>query len=234
MARASPGVIVVVVIILLLIYSPGSSPPSASLAKPQDGPTPYEIEALKALRTSSFEDFNLPAHENNQSLALPGFRLDDGLNWQVLPLVFEKALTQSGHATMGEAIMVNMGGNTSLLMYQNVTGWAKGTWMKLDTQEPLKYAVVDGALNYSSIESRVKKTGRSLTHNITGSTGSLQLRLTEKLSDQVPESDSNFNVMTARLEVQDDSSYADGWVWKLHGIHHRASGSIFLTTTSAR
>lgn len=233
MARASPGVIVIIVVILLLIYSPGSSPPSAYSVKPQDGATPHEAEALKALRTSTYEDFNLPAHENGQTLSLPGFRLDDGLNWQVLPLVFEKALTQSGHATMGEAITVNAGGNTSLLLYQNVTGWAKGTWMKLDTQEPLKNAVVEGVLNFSSIESRVKKTGRALTHNIIGSTGSLQLRLTEELSEQVSESDSQFNVMNARLEVQDDSSYADGWVWKLHGIHHRASGSIFLTTTSA-
>lgn len=235
MARLSPAAIILVIVILLLLYSPGSSPSTSNSKAPARNHGLREQDALAVLQNSTSTDFTVVYHLDNQTLPIPGFRSEDGFNWQVLPLITEKVASQMTTATMGDAILINAGAapNSTVLLYQNVTGWARGGWIKVDPHEIVKLGqTAEAPMNFSSVMARVEKSGRPLTHNITGQSGKLHLKLAEHSREQVVDIDSNYNVVNVRLEVQDESSYADGWTWRLQGVHHRGSGSMLLSTTS--
>lgn len=134
---------------------------------------------------------------------------------------------------MGESVTLDSGlTNRTVLLYQNVTGWVRGEWVRVNPHEALKEGIVRGDINSTSIASRVEQSGRSLTHNITGKGGNLQIRFAERQDDDGLESESYYNAISAKVQVQDESSYADGWSWSMHGIHHRGSGSVILASST--
>jgi len=228
MAGAYPRAVAVIIVVLLLLYYSNTQPSSSGHEKQIQVVVAEQRVALRVLNTSVYEDFPAETIVQDKWLNLTGFRESDNYAWRLLPQAQERARYQLEHVAGKEGLDLLDGTSSSTLFYyQNVTGWVLGRWVRSRITDGIQAPHV----NLSAVAPDVAYATTKYGRNITGSGGKIQLRLSEK-----PSSTNNFNItnISARLTLQDESSYGDGWEIVLHGVHFRDCGGILLSTTSEK
>lgn len=230
-SRISPGTLLVAVVLLILLFNPGSSSSPEFEDKFVKSVIALERLAWNTSRKSAFGSLD-PAHSKDLFLNLTGFRKDDDFDRSRFLQVQNQARSQLDFATNNKGVQVDSGElNSTLLVYNNVTGWAKGRWVRSRIPDDGSKA---SSAKRSTIRAGVADPTRSPTHNITGTEGRFQVSLRERRDDASIATDDNLGDVSARVMIQDSSSNADGWSFVMKGIHDHRTGNIILTTTSER
>lgn len=228
MAGAHPRAIAFTIIVLLLLYYSNTQPSSSGRQKQIQVVVGQQRAALHVLNASVYEDFQSETVVQDKWLNLTGFRELDNYAWRLLPEVRKGSRNQLEHIAGREGLDILDGTSRStLLQYQNVTGSVVGRWVRSRVTDGFQAPHVNLSAVVPNVAYATSKYGR----NITGLEGKTRLRLSQTL-----ESANNINVaaISARLTLQDESSYGDGWESTLHGVHFRDCGDILLSTTSEK
>ena len=131
-------------------------------------------------------------------------------------------------------------------VYDNITGIVTGQWVRYT--EDLNGQQLPRHLNLSEISPGVDWAFRDEEYwirNITGSEGSLMMRVEEKDGEEIedigepleqPEiaawSGGRVREVAATITIQDETSSGDGWEMRVHGVHWSRQGVMIMTTTS--
>ena len=216
-----------------------------------------ERHAIDVLNSSTYGDFD-PIR--NLWLNVTGLRQEDGYAWDLLPEVQAKAREQVGRvvdmwkilggnspaASKSESRYWSVetidGGNksdtnglavtTDMLVpfYQNVSGTINGKWVRSAIGKRRQHA----NLNLTALSPGTMYTTREYNRNISGHEGDLRLKFDEKKSQNLVLSQNSVREIKAEMTIQDVTSTGDGWEMTLHGVHYPESGSLLLSTSSAK
>jgi transmembrane E3 ubiquitin-protein ligase len=245
----SPRIVLLVFLLLFFFLSPDSQQPSPSQRVELDSIIAEERHALEVLRSSRFGDLDV---SQGKWLNITGFRDGDGLAWDALSAVKERAWEQLKYV-LGEKGIRNVngpdesaiaegigdGGSTGdriqvneiqIPLYRNVTGIVHGLW----TRSRLSQGLHPPQINLTTLAPRAGFTTQDYDRNVTGSSGKLQLRLDEKTGEELIFSDGLVREISGTMTLRDESSPGDGWEIGLHGVHFQSFGGIVLTTTSEK
>jgi len=228
MANIAPRIVVALIIISIIFFYPGSK------SSPIDTPSnvkdiiAYEQAALHCLNVYGADDFVPLDTDNPKWLNLTGLRHEDGYAWPLLAQAKKTARDDFERIAGSQGVdLLDGSTNSTLLLYQNVTGWIRGQWSRLEPPDGFQAPRVN-----LSVTAPNTTYGEDWDRNITGHGGKLQLMLQEK--DVIEHQGDTMTYVSALLSIQDDSSRGDGWEMTVHGVHHKASGNIVLSTTSEK
>lgn len=227
--------------------------------------------AHSTLNSTSWGDFNPrlstdPPNgtEATRYLNLTGFRQTDNFAWDDLGQFKTRSLEWSRHASRSlpeynvlnsreEAEPLADGVTTNawdrrkgLPVWQNATGLVKGEWVRRKTSaqrtwEDYNFTAITPGLSWSGIHGEWNR-------NVTGSEGSIQLRLEDKRRYQEYSEDmanaENGSLFTgglirevsAMVTLEDAGRGGSGSTFdmRLHGVHWPRQGNMVLTTTSEK
>ncbi|KAK5174850.1 hypothetical protein LTR16_011473, partial [Cryomyces antarcticus] len=113
-------------------------------------------------------------------------------------------------------------------LYQNVTGYVRGSWVRSKLEEGLQRPSV----NLSVVAPEGTFAMGDWNRNITGQEGKIRMRLKEQENRGQRQGEGNVTRASATLTIRDDSSWGDGWEMTLHGVHFLDFGGMLMTTTS--
>jgi len=228
-AMIPPRVITLLLIIFLLWSFPEAQQPYVGGRPLLDYAIENELNALNELNTTHYNDFS---YSTDKWLNLTGFRESDGLAWQQLEPVQERAREHLVDAFGKEEAPKVIDGTLKgpLAVYKNITGYVRGRWMR----SPLEKSHIEHpSLNLTHLlpDRDPRFIPQSFHRNISGSEGKLALRFEEK---QEPSIVNGRPVQTIRADVtiSDENSAGDGWEMILYGQHFVDEGHTILTTTS--
>jgi hypothetical protein len=215
--------------LLLLFFFPDSSPGNGPVIPfTVDNIVDTEIYALDLLVNSTYGDFD---PEREKWLNVTGLRASDGFAWNVLGSVKERARDQV-YAALGRedgerAMNGVISGTKPLPVYQNLTGYVQGTWVR----STLEKEVSRPHLNLTEILPRAHRSNGKFHRNITGDSGDVYITFKDKGS---PDDINGTSVrgLTADMTIADETSSGSGWAFILYGEHVLDTGSIVLTTSS--
>lgn len=245
MAVNVPRSIVFIFLLLFLFCSPNYRTSSFSQQRELSDQILLERHNLGVLKNSSYG--GLDAVEGRW-LNLSGLRKNDHYAWDWLPVVQERARTQS--QTILDTLPVNEGElnnseysngsssvvnplksvNGSLNFYQNSTGIIRGTW----AQSRIGRARITDPLNLTNLASGHSYVSHDIKRNITGSSGDLYVQLGETSSDELASERGLIRGIKADMWIQDETSSGNGWQVVLFGVHYPQEGRMVLSTTSEK
>ncbi len=227
MANANPRGVLLTLLIIFLIFSPDSQQPTVGQQFRIDQAIAGEWASLDVLNTSRVGDLDAL---QDRWLNLTGLRHDDGLAWQLLEPVKDRARQQTAHvlgANDAAARLDGHGGDT-LPLYRNVTGYVRGRWARSGAVE----GVQNPRVNLSAVAPGAY-TSDDFTRNITGRTGNIRIRLNQKDTGGAAGNESIAGI-SAQVSIKDETSSGDGWEISMYGVHFLEFGGILLTTTSEK
>ena len=251
MAYNGPRALLFLILIFFFLLSPDTRSPTVSRMRDLDEHISVERAALHALNSSDYNAFDPGSH---RWLNITGFRRDDGLAWNILPVVKERSWEQTKEALflapfssfnnsgvsqdeegIYNASRDNMADSVNpfkedLPMYSNVTSVLRGQWVrsKLDIPQYSQF------INLSSLLPSVSWATRKYNRNITGIGGELRVKLTEHSDEEVQHNPHLTRMMKAEMVIKDKTSSGDGWEVVMYGVHFVRQGSIILSTTSEK
>ncbi|KAF2503048.1 hypothetical protein BU16DRAFT_499041 [Lophium mytilinum] len=230
MAQRDPRPLVLLIIFLLILNTP----------EPQQQGLPYqsryeqvltrERDGLHVLNTTRYDDFD---SGSQHWLNLTGFREDDGLAWELLSPVKERARAQTTYLLGEEAEKVLDGSveeDGYPAVYQNVTGYVQGEWVKSQVGR----GVQAPRLNLSAIAPDQIFPLWDFDRNLTGNSGDVRFHFSEVDHSRDTAENNTISSIIARMVIGEDSSMGNWWEVKLHGVHFVESGGILLSTTSEK
>ncbi|TKA82343.1 hypothetical protein B0A49_00084 [Cryomyces minteri] len=228
---ANPRTLIPILILLFILLSPDSQQPATLDARLEiDQIIQHEQDALSVLNSSHYGGFN---SKENRYLNLTGCREEHGFVWDALPGVRERARGMVGHV-LGDARVKRLDGIEQEekeelgLLYQNVTGYVRGSWVRSKLEEGLQRPSV----NLSVVAPEGTFAMRDWNRNITGQEGKIRMRLKEQENRGQRQGEGNVTRASATLTIRDSSSWGDGWEMALYGVHFLDFGGILMTTTS--
>lgn len=235
-------------------------------------------QSYGVLNSTAWGDFNprRPGEppngtENTRYINITGFRRDDGLAWEDLGLFRETCLETSRRTSSllppkvgtdgdGDADVM-LGGRedddgppTSAwdvgkgeAMWMNATGLLKGPWVRREASVSRLWS----DYNFTAMTPRISWSGAhgEWNRNITGSEGTMQLRIEDKrrnveYEEGLGEGEGHGRLSTgglvrevaAGLTVEDSGHDGSGSTYemRLHGVHWPRQGNMLLTTTSEK
>jgi transmembrane E3 ubiquitin-protein ligase len=228
----------IVIILFYLNSSPEiSGPPGSGFRSPREEHHAHlarQRHAYDILNTSKYGDF-APDERGGTYLNLTGFRKADGFAWEGLIKVKERVKLEREMRIGGNTLQLGVG------MYENVTGVAKGKWVRSPGEITKLVATGRERLNLTQLAPGVNWGYGVWNHNITGKEGKIVLTIEEKdieapkgrhkstgnESEEVP-----IREASATITIQDETSSGDGWERRLLGVHWPRRGTLVLTTTS--
>lgn len=226
MANLNLRIVIAIIIICFILFYPNGQPDFTNDGSAIADIFANERESLLSLNQFGPSDF-IP--QEAKWLNLTGLRQEDGYAWQLLAHVKKAARSDVERLGGSKGLDILDGVSEDVLpLYQNVTSWLKGEWVPLALPEGFQAPLI----NLSSIAPKTTYNIGEWERNITGNGGKLQLRLEEEENKEHIEG--TLSYISAFLTIQDERSSGDGWDAILHGIHHRASGNMMLTTTSEK
>lgn len=220
---------VLVACTVLLLWYRGSSDKVFTIEASQRDDFAKELASLKALNESQFGQFE---PSENQWLNLTGFRAVDGFTWTALQPIKERVSSQLDHVFGAEyaakVIESDLIADDSKV-YRNVTGFITGKWVR----SPIEKSIVKPSINITALLPGHDEDSIPFDRNITGSIGRIDIVLRPSVltSDFDGMSTQSF---VADMTIADDTSQGDGWQFQMTGVNIMESGSVFLTTTSAK
>lgn len=207
-------------------------------------------EAHGILNSTNWGDFSPHAAKEGappwaapRYLNLTGFRESDGYAWADLAHFKDRCRQWSRHAyPPREGAADEWDHGPVKRTWQNATGTVHGKWVRR------KGSAVKMAHGYNltAIAPGVSwlDDHSEWGWNVTGSHGTLLLRLQEDAADAVyeektedgrpPRSASMAREISAVVNIQDEAVEAPSFTIRLHGVHWPRQGSILLTTTTEK
>ncbi|KAL2127877.1 hypothetical protein VTI74DRAFT_10022 [Chaetomium olivicolor] len=207
-------------------------------------------EAYSVLNNTRWGDFaphaakeGAPPWEAPRYLNLTGFRETDGYAWADLAYFKDRCRQWSRHAYPPRPEGVDEWDHGLVRRtWQNATGTVHGKWVRREgsvTKHASSYNLTAIAPSVDWFDNIV-----DWGWNVTGSHGSILLRLSEDDGDAVyeedteegkqPHSASMAREISAVANIQDEEHSASSFAIRLHGVHWPAQGSILLTTTTEK
>lgn len=219
--------------------------------------------AFGVLNSSAWEDFNPISSsdppngtEATRYLNISGFRQADAFAWADIGKFRERCLEWSHNANpslpAGESqeqdqMRSSWDAGIGSSVWTNATGIVKGPWVRRNASDKRTWA----DYNFTAMTPAVIWSGThsEWNRNVTGSEGTLQLRIEDKQADldyddeDVSSSNSQMSSTGPVREVAatlniDDAVSADGsgsnYEMRLHGVHWPHLGNMLLTTTSEK
>ncbi|KAL2151849.1 hypothetical protein VTH82DRAFT_5033 [Thermothelomyces myriococcoides] len=207
-------------------------------------------DAHSILNSTEWGDFSpgelkdgAPPWEAPRYLNLTGFRETDGYAWGDLAYFKDRCRQWSRHAYPPAKGAGEWDHGPVCKTWQNATGTVQGRWVRR-AGSMTKHA---RSYNLSAIAPEVHwvdDDDDSWGWNVTGSHGSILLRLSEDASDPMYEEDEGDNKwpssgamarwISAQAMIQDEDHSASSFSMKLYGVHWPRQGSILLTTTTEK
>lgn len=230
--------------------------------------------AFSVLNSTKWGDFNPrqvgdPPNgtEHTRYINITGFRQNDGLAWDDLGLFRERCLETSRStsplwfkpiAEDGEPVLEaredgaptkSMWDMAGIPTWLNATGLVRGSWTRREASSPRTWS----DYNFTAMTPGVSWSGThsEWNRNVTGSEGTMQLRVEDKKRHMEYEEDidaSDFDEhhrlstggsvreVAAGLIIEDSGHDGSGSMYemRLHGVHWPAQGNMLLTTTSEK
>lgn len=189
-----------------------------------------ERQELGILNRTRFGDFD---PQNNRWLNVSGLRGDEGLAWELLAPVKERAREHVVHALGPEAAEILLEGEEErrgyVPLYRNISGYVEGVWTRLPSSKIRHPSDVN-------ISHDARPLSTEFDRNLTGSHGTVRIHFEEVEGDAHAETNNgSASNIRARVVVGDsDSPGGNWWEFVLHGVHHTHLGGAVLTTTSER
>lgn len=205
--------------------------------------------------------------EHTRYINITGFRQVDGLAWEDLDMFKERCLETSRstsplwsqpRAEDGEpALDIEEDGGLKKSLWDlvgtptwlNATGLLKGAWTRREASSPRTWS----DYNFTAMTPGVSWSGThsEWNRNVTGSEGSMQLRVEDKKRHMEYEEDidaddfdehhrlstgGSVREVAAGLIIEDSGHDGTGSTYemRLHGVHWPAQGNMLLTTTSEK
>ncbi|POS83307.1 hypothetical protein EPUL_003688 [Erysiphe pulchra] len=238
----------VIVVIFFLYISPDT--PTSSAKSSQDSfinHASQSNEFLNILNSSQWQDFaprsNLKGEsEQGKYVNLTGFRGKDGYRgWERFNAWKERCVLFHQEANKRSEI----NDFQENLFYENTTGVLRGKWVRYEADLTGLEKRVWSKMNLSVIAPSSRwdtEENEDWRRNITGSSGSIKLRIDEKESEDLDiESIKTKELpielvrkVTATINLHDESNKGNGWLIRLHGVHWPKKGVLLMTTTSEK
>ncbi|KAK3299299.1 uncharacterized protein B0H64DRAFT_317105 [Chaetomium fimeti] len=183
-----------------------------------------------------------PPWQAPRYLNLTGFRQADGYAWDDLAYFKDRCHQWSRHAYPPPKGAGDWEHGTVSKTWQNATGTVHGKWVR----RPGSVVKHAGSYNLSAIAPGVHwlDDHAEWGWNVTGSHGSILMRLSEDAGDTVyeeeaaegtkPSSGGLAREISAVANIQDEAHLASSFAIRLHGVHWPRQGSILMTTTSEK
>ncbi|KAL2167715.1 hypothetical protein VTG60DRAFT_891 [Thermothelomyces hinnuleus] len=183
-----------------------------------------------------------PPWEAPRYLNLTGFRETDGYAWGDLAYFKDRCRQWSRHAYPPPKGAGEWEHGPVWKTWQNATGTVQGKWVR----RPGSVTKQARSYNLSAIAPGVHwvDDDDAWGWNVTGSHGTILLRLSEDASDPVyeeeegddkrPSSGGMARSISVEATIQDEDHSASSFAVKLYGVHWPRQGSILLTTTTEK
>ncbi|SPQ21855.1 ba13dfef-1919-464d-83aa-754300ec4b69 [Thermothielavioides terrestris] len=206
-------------------------------------------DAHRVLNSTKWGDFDpheavedAPPWQAPRFLNLTGFRQTDGYAWVDLPYFRDRCRQWSRHAYPPKDGPDEWDHGPVPKTWQNATGTVHGKWVRRPGSVVRKasgYNLTAIAPGVDWVDSHVE-----WGWNVTGSHGTILLRLAEDADDapyeeeteegQRPRSAGMAREISAVADIQDEANSAPSFAVRLHGVHWPRQGSILLTTTTEK
>jgi hypothetical protein len=246
-SRENARIWVLFVVFLLTLLSRNDG--TALIAGPFTGTSRLarQREAHAVLNSTSWGDFSphavkegAPPGDAPRYLNLTGFREHDSYAWNDLDYFKDRCRQWSQHAYPSKEGSGDWDHGPVTRIWQNATGTVHGKWVRRQG------SVVKHASDYN-LTAIAPHADWPEGHvewgwNVTGSYGTVLLRLQEDAADGVyeekagegkqPGSAGLAREISAVANIQDEATSASSFAIRLHGVHWPRQGSILLTTTS--
>ncbi len=228
--------VLLIFLILFFLFSPDTSQSSRNQRAGDHSQILRQHEALENLRNASYGQL---ARANNGTNNPADFGDPNGFSWNLLPEVQTRARAQylrlfldtedvtEDHVAVGSEQAYQVAAESSLPLYQNVSGTIKGKFVR----RPIT-STMHAPFNLTSLVSANRYVIKDFWRNVTEPEGGLTLRIFEEDKDGM--TDLAAKEITANAAVQTESAPGSGWEIKLYGVHYHKTGSIILTTTSEK
>jgi hypothetical protein len=207
-------------------------------------------DALGVLNGTNWGDFaphaakeGAPPWQAPRYLNLTGFRETDGYAWGDLAYFKDRCRQWSRHAYPPLKGADEWDHGSVPRTWQNATGTVHGKWVRRQGSV-VKHA---GDYNLTAIAPGADWLDGHVEWgwNVTGSHGTILLRLSEDAGDGVFEeglakdakqahSAAVVREISAVADIQDEASSTSSFAVRLHGVHWPRQGSILLTTTTEK
>ncbi|KAK3048287.1 hypothetical protein LTS18_012973, partial [Coniosporium uncinatum] len=224
-------------------------PPSRAHAATPEQIIAHETAALDALGSSTYGDFD-PAR--GRWVNVTGLREEDKgvLPWwgrlgDVRTRVGEQRVRVLGNETAGRTLEGRYfgwgkgrqdggegerdgkagqeGGQEELVLWRNVSGWVRGSWVRVNGFEDT--GLEEGA------NSSAYAAGQAYTRNVTGHEGKMSLSFTERdagqkqvrLGEEEEDGDAVRGI-AADISIFDETASGEGWKAKMYGVHYLDTG----------
>lgn len=230
----NPRAVVLLLLLFLLLFS--SDPQTQQL--PQrfrfDDILDREFAALNVLNHSSYGAFDA---REDKWLNITGFRKSDEFAWEALNAVKERVKEKVEWILDGDAARRFLdgedgdaeSGKAKLPLYRNISGFARGTWVRSKTVTN----ITAPTLNRTTLGISTVYGNLPFNRNITGDSGTVRFHFDERGLEFLQEKD-GVKEAKAQLTIHDKSSSGEGWEMKLHGVHFLDGGLMIMSTTSEK
>jgi transmembrane E3 ubiquitin-protein ligase len=204
--------------------------------------------------------------EHTRYINITGFRQGDGLAWEDLGLFRQRCLETSRSTSPLWSKPIAEGGGPVLETGQdegspaspksawdmlssptwlNATGLVRGSWTRREASSPRTWS----DYNFTAMTPGISWSGThgEWNRNVTGSEGTMQLRIEDKKRHMEYEEDigdehhrlstgGSVREVAAGLIIEDSAHDGSGsqYEMRLHGVHWPAQGNMLLTTTSEK
>ncbi|KAK3059523.1 hypothetical protein LTS18_010625, partial [Coniosporium uncinatum] len=131
------------------------------------------------------------------------------------------------------------GGQEELVLWRNVSGWVRGSWIRVNGFEDT--GLGEGGKAVLGGNSSGYAAGQAYTRNVTGHEGKMSLSFTERdtgqkqvrLGEEEEDGDAVRGI-AADISIFDETASGEGWKAKMYGVHYLDTGAIMLATTSEK
>ncbi|KAL2140192.1 hypothetical protein VTI28DRAFT_4116 [Corynascus sepedonium] len=183
-----------------------------------------------------------PPWQAPRYLNLTGFREADGYAWDDLAYFKDRCRQWSRHAYPPPKGAGDWEHGPVWKTWQNATGTVQGKWVR----RPGSVTKHAGSYNLSAIAPGVHWLDDEVAWgwNVTGSHGTILLRLSEDASEYVYEEEQRegnklssggmAREISVVANIQDEDHSASNFALRLYGVHWPRQGSILLTTTTEK
>ncbi|KAK4153142.1 hypothetical protein C8A00DRAFT_15621 [Chaetomidium leptoderma] len=206
-------------------------------------------DAHGILNTTKWGDFSphtpkegAPPWQAPRYLNLTGFRQADNYAWDDLAYFKDRCRQWSRHAYPPLKGSDEWDHGPVRRTWQNATGTVHGKWVRRPgsvKKQPANYNLTAIAPGVDWLDGRV-----DWGWNVTGSHGTILVRLSEDADDVVyeeesedgkqPHSGGTAREISAVADIQDEAHSTSSFALRLHGVHWPRQGSILLTTTTEK
>ncbi|KAI6245716.1 Transmembrane E3 ubiquitin-protein ligase 1 [Erysiphe necator] len=238
--------IVLIIVVIFFLYIAPDSPTSGARSSQDSLLDHTETKNLLGiLNSSQWQDFaprssKKEAGELQKYINLTGFRENDGYQgWQRLNVWKERCVLFHQEANRRSESKEIQRKN----YYTNITGVVWGKWTRYEADLTGLEKKEWPKINLSQVAPNSiygAETNKTWAKNITGSSGSMMIRINEKdgedsviksIKAEEPSIEPARRI-TATINLQDETNKGNGWFIRLHGVHWPKKGVLLLTTNS--